>query len=82
MWDYTMIQCGSGRGGGGGGKTIRKHSAPDLLELGKTFKEQSMEEPVAACLVRVWDMRADGSVWLLWRQRTESIAIYIRNLRT
>jgi hypothetical protein len=41
-------------------RMIRECSVPELLELGKALK-QAMEEPVAACLVRVWDMRADGT---------------------
>lgn len=33
-------------------RVIRERSVPKLLQLGKAFK-QAMEEPVAACLVRV-----------------------------
>lgn len=34
---------------------IPEYSAPELLELGESFK-QAMEEPIAAWLVRLWHL--------------------------
>lgn len=38
---------------------IKKYSALELLELGKTFK-QVTEDPFSGWLVRLWDVGVDG----------------------